>query len=330
MKVCSFEHKGAERVGILVTENRIADATVAYAGYLDSRGEQKAYELAHVLTPPSMIGIIEGGASSLVALQEALQFATTNPEARGPKGEIVFYSLEEVKLKAPVPRPPKILAPALNHKQVWSRTIRPPTPPHPVYFIKLSTSVTGPHDPIEIPDIGVVGSEIEIGAVVSRKGKNIPIEKAEEYVFGYTVHNDITGHGLRDKEEWIVMKSADGKESKLTYAGRYKCFDTFAPMGPWIVTPDEIGDVHNCAMEARLNKEPVQKGNTADMVFKFPYLISYFSAAHTLEPGDIISSGTCTFAPGWNLQNLDLRKIGGVLESEVAGIGTMRNPIKPI
>ena len=126
------------------------------------------------------------------------------------------------------------------------------------------------------------------------------------------------------------MKNAEGKESKLTYAGRYKCFDTFAPMGPWIVTRDEIADIGNCKMEARLNDQAVQKGTTADMVFKFPYLISYFSGAHTLEPGDIISSGTCTFAPGWNLQNLDLRKIGGVLESEVTEIGTMKNPIKPV
>jgi 2-keto-4-pentenoate hydratase/2-oxohepta-3-ene-1,7-dioic acid hydratase in catechol pathway len=332
MKLCTFVYKNLEYVGLLAGEDIVADITTAYAAYLYDRGEANAYPLANVLAPPSMLRIIEGGQSSLNAMREAASFLTGKPDLTGPRGEKIYYSLNEIKLRAPIPRPPKILAPALNHRQAWDRVLRPGTTPHPVYFVKLSTCVTGPYDPVEIPDVGVVGSEIEVGAVVSRKGKNIPVEKAEEYIFGYTVHNDITAHELRDKEEWITIKSTalEGKEMKVTYAGRYKCFDTFAPMGPWLVTRDEIPDIHNCAMEARLKGEPVQKGSTADMVFKFPELLSYFSMAHTLEPGDILSSGTCAFAPGWNLSTVDLRKIGGVLESEVAGIGTLKNPIKPI
>jgi 2-keto-4-pentenoate hydratase/2-oxohepta-3-ene-1,7-dioic acid hydratase in catechol pathway len=332
MKLCTFTYQHLECVGLLVEEDNVANVTAAYAAYLCDRGEANAYPLANVLTPPSMLRIIEGGASSLKAIQETMEFCRAKPDLKGPREERIFYSLNEIGLRAPIPRPPKILAPALNHKQAWDRVLRPGTTPHPVYFIKLSTCVTGPYDPIEIPDVGVVGSEVEVGAVVSRKGKNIPVEKAEEYIFGYTVHNDITAHELRDKEEWITIKSTslEGKEMKVTYAGRYKCFDTFAPMGPWLVTRDEIPDIHNCAMEARLKGEPVQKGSTADMVFTFPELLSYFSGAHTLEPGDILSSGTCAFAPGWNLSNVDLRKIGGILESEVAGIGTLKNPIKLI
>jgi len=252
------------------------------------------------------------------------------PDMTGPKGEQIIHSLEKVKLLAPVPDPSKILAPALNHRQGWEKVIRPEMEPHPVYFIKLPSCVTGAFDPIEIPDIGVVGSEVEIGAIISKKGKNIPLEEAERYVFGYTIHNDITGHEMRQTQEWIIVKGQDGTEEKLTYAGRYKCFDTFAPMGPWIVTPDEIKDIHNCKMEAKVNEDLVQDGSSADMVFQFPKLISYFSQAHTLEPGDIISSGTVKAAKGWNILRTDLRKLGGVLESRVEGIGVMKNPIKPI
>jgi 2-keto-4-pentenoate hydratase/2-oxohepta-3-ene-1,7-dioic acid hydratase in catechol pathway len=332
MKLCTFVYKNVEHTGFLVGNGKVVDITVGYATYLHDRGEANAYPLANILTPPSMLKIIESGNSSIRAIGETMEFLKGKPDLKGPREDKIYYSLDEIRLGAPIPRPPKILAPALNHKQAWDRVLRPGTTPHPVYFVKLSTCVTGPYDPIEIPDVGVVGSEIEVGLVVGRKGKNIPIEKAEEYIFGYTIHNDITAHELRDKEEWITIKSTslEGKEMKVTYAGRYKCFDTFAPMGPWLVTRDEIPNIDDCAMVARLKGEPIQKGSTADMVFKFPELLSYFSGAHTLEPGDILSSGTCAFAPGWNLRNVDLRKIGGVLESEVEGIGVMKNPIKAI
>ena len=330
MKLSTFEHHGLERVGIIIGENKLADATIAYAAYLHSRGEKKAFKLAEVLVPPSMIEIIEGGESSFKALEEALQALKLTPQMRGPRGEQVVFPLDEVKLKAPVPRPGKILAVAINNKPGFERAIKPPGELHPVYFMKPSTCVIGPYDPIEIPDIGVVGTEIEVGAIIGKKGKNIPIEKADEYVFGYTVHNDITGHEMRDKQEWIISVRPGGEQVRLTYSGRYKCYDTFAPMGPWLVTRDEIGDIQNRKMEARIKGETCQIGSTSDMVFKFPYLISYMSGAHTLEPGDILSGGTVTPAPGWVMAKIDLRKLGGVLESEVEGIGTLKNPIKPI
>jgi 2-keto-4-pentenoate hydratase/2-oxohepta-3-ene-1,7-dioic acid hydratase in catechol pathway len=330
MKLCTFMHKGSERVGLLKDKQNLADITIAYAAFLHNRGETKAYKLADAVTPPSMKEIIEGGESSLEAIRQVEQVLKAKPDIIGPKGEQIIYPLDKVKLLAPVPNPSKILAPALNHRQGWEKIIRPETEPHPVYFIKLPSCVTGAFDPIEIPDIGVVGSEVEIGAVIAKKAKNIPLEDAAKYVFGYTVHNDITGHEMRQKEEWIIVKGPDGTEEKLTYAGRYKCFDTFAPMGPWIVTPDEIKDIHNCKMEAKVNNELVQDGSSADMVFRFPELISYFSRAHTLEPGDIISSGTVKSAAGWNIMRTDLRKLGGVLESRVEGIGVMKNPIKPV
>lgn len=330
MKLSTFEYNGLERVGIIIDEDKLADVTIAYAAYLHSRGEKKAYKLADVLVPASMIEIIEGGESSLKALREVAQALKLTLQMKGPRGERIVYSLDEVKLKAPVPRPGKILAVAINNKQGFERAIKAPGELHPLYFIKPSTCVIGPYDPIEIPDIGVVGTEIEVGAIIGKKGKNIPIEKVDEYIFGYTVHNDITAHEMRDKQEWIISVRPGGEQVRLTYSGRYKCYDTFAPMGPWLVTQDEMADIQNKKMEARIKGETCQLGSTSDMVFKFPQIISYMSAAHTLEPGDIISGGTVAPAPGWIMSKIDLRKIGGVLESEVEGIGTLKNPIKPI
>jgi 2-keto-4-pentenoate hydratase/2-oxohepta-3-ene-1,7-dioic acid hydratase in catechol pathway len=324
MKLSTFEYNGLDRVGIVFDKDRLADATIAYAACLHNRGETKAYKLADVLVPPSMLEIIEGGESSLKALLETEQALKSLPQMKGPRGERIIYSMNEVTLKAPVPRPGKILAIAINNKQGFERAIKPPGEPHPLYFIKLNTCVTGPYDFIEIPDIGIVGSEIEVAAIIGKKGKNISIEKVDEHIFGYTVHNDITAFEIRQKQEWIIVVRPGGEQEKLTYPGRYKCYDTFAPMGPWVVTRDEIGNIENRKMEARINGKTCQIGSTSDMVFKFPQLISYLSGAHTLEPGDIISGGTVARDP------IDLRRVGGILESEVEGIGTLKNPIKPI
>jgi 2-keto-4-pentenoate hydratase/2-oxohepta-3-ene-1,7-dioic acid hydratase in catechol pathway len=332
MKLCTYETQGLTRVGVILDKDRLADATIACAAYLHAQGETKAYALAEVLTPPSMLAIIEGGASSLDALRKAEQCAKTNPQASGPRGEKLFHAIKDVRLKAPVPRPPKILGPNWNSKSDQERIIRPPGEPHPFYAIKLGTAVTGPYDPIEIPDIGGVISEVEAALIIGKKGKNIPEDKAKEYIFGYTVANDLTALDMRDKQEWVLVKSPTGGEQiRISSAARYKCLDTFCPMGPWLVTADEI-DIHNCRMDARVDGELDQTGTTADMVFNFFQLIAYFSKAHTLEPGDVILSATTPLAP--DRQKAKLGKINisdkKVLESEIEGIGVIRNPIKRI
>jgi 2-keto-4-pentenoate hydratase/2-oxohepta-3-ene-1,7-dioic acid hydratase in catechol pathway len=276
-----------------------------------------------------MVDFIAGGQGSLEAAREAIHFIQTTNQTAGPKGESLLFRMADIQVNAPVSRPPKFFAITVNYRENWEKATKPPDP-HPTYFPKLNTCIVGPFDPVEIPDIGVVGPEVEIAAVIGKRGKKISSEEAEEYIFGYTIHNDITGHEMRKKSEWIIMKRKDGTEEKLTYPGRYKCFDTFSPMGPWLVTRDEIKNVHALQMTCRLNGEVVQTGNSGELVFKFPFLVSYLSEAHTLEPGDLISGGTCPPAPGWTMLTIDLRRIGGILESEIEGLGLMKNPIKPV
>lgn len=329
MKLCSFKIGRAGRVGVQMKSGKVADVNTGYAALLKSQGHPKAQPLADVITPPCMIGLIESGSYGLQAVKETMAFVEANPGARGPEGDPILYGQDEIKFEAPVPNPSKIFSIAINNRQKFDVAGKPQGEPHPLYFIKVPTCVTGPYDPIEIPNIGIVGSEAEVVAIIGKEGKNIPESEAGTFIFGYAVHNDVTAHELRDTREWIISRRPEG-DVRLTYSGRYKCFDTFAPMGPWLVTPDEIPNIKNCRIEARLNGKLVQAGSTGDMYFSMPYLIHYLSEAHTFKPGDIISWGTVVSPPGVNFQKIDLRGSGGVLETEVEHLGCLKNPIKAI
>lgn len=329
MKLCSFKVGKKSRVGALLKNDNVADVNYGYAALLKAQDHPKPQQIADVMTPPSMIGLIESGTAGLTSVKETIDFLQKTPSVQGPEGEQILYRQDEIKFEAPVPNPSKIFAVAMNNKEAFEIADKPEDP-HPLYFIKVPTSVTGPFDPIEIPNIGVVGPEAEVAVIIGKGGKFIPEGEAESHIFGYTVHNDITAHELRDTKEWIVFKRPEG-DKRLSYAGRYKCFDTFAPMGPWVVTTDEITDPNHLKIEARINGRLVQTGSTADMFFKLPQLISSLSDAHTLKPGDIISWGTVQRPiEGLNFLKIDLRGLGGVLEAEVEGIGCIKNPIRAI
>jgi len=331
MRLCSYEVQGVTRVGLVVDDDRLADVTAAYAAYLAGQGETNARALAEVLTPPSMLAIIEGGASSLNALRKVAEFVKSAPQAADPRADTIFRAMKDVHIRAPLPRPPKILGPNWNHKTDQARIVRPPGEARPFYALKMTSSITGPFDPIEIPDIGAVISEVEAAAIIGKKGRNIPEDKAPEHIFGYTVANDLTALDMRDNQDWVMVKPPTGGELKrITSAARYKCLDTFCPMGPWLVTADAL-DIHDCRMEARVDGELDQAGSTADMVFNFFQLVAYFSKWHTLEPGDVILSATPALAPERKkagLGKIDLGKDRKVLESEIQGIGVLRNPIR--
>lgn len=230
---------------------------------------------------------------------------------------------------APITRPPKFFAIAINGRANWERSIKPEGATAQ-YFIKLRTCITGPGDPVEIPDIGSVGPEVELAVIIGKGGKHIAESDALDHVFGYTIHNDLTAHDLRSQKSWIKLVRKDGSEEQLTYPGRWKNFDTFSPLGPWLVTPDEVPDPENLRMTAHLNDDLVQDGTTADFVFTVPQLIAFLSEAHTLEPGDIISTGTVPPVAPWTMAGMHLRKYGGQITCEIDGLGRQVNPIKAV
>jgi len=312
MRFCQFDTRedGICRVGALLA----SDLIIELAPFLDR-------PIASMI---DLIALVRDGAINLAQLRSQLdgldEAAALAQGARSP---------DTVHLRAPVTEPPKFFAIAINGKANWERSIKPDNP-HAQYFIKLRTCLTGPFDPVEIPDIGAVGPEVELALVIGLGGKHIKAAQAHRHIFGYTVHNDLTAHDLRSKSEWIKLCRKDGSEEQLTYPGRWKNFDTFSPMGPYLVTADEVPDPHNLALEAHLNGELVQQGSSSDVVYRIPELIEYLSAAHTLEAGDIISIGTVPAVEPWKMSTIDLRHFGGTIEVSIAGLGRLSNPIHAV
>jgi 2-keto-4-pentenoate hydratase/2-oxohepta-3-ene-1,7-dioic acid hydratase in catechol pathway len=224
----------------------------------------------------------------------------------------VGIPLHEVKLKAPLRRPPKIVCVGLNYRaHATEQKLEPP--PAPMLFAKAPNIVIGPEDAIEIP-LGLseqIDYECELAVVIGTPGFRIPRTEAKKHIFGYTIMNDVTARDLqRGDKQWFRGKSCN----------------TFAPMGPMVVTPDEI-DAANAPVLLKVNGEVRQKSNTNDLIFDVPFLIEYISAAFPLEAGDVISTGTPSGVGMFMTPPRWLRK-GDRVEATIEGIGTLANPVR--
>ncbi|TCT03593.1 fumarylacetoacetate hydrolase family protein [Aquabacter spiritensis] len=317
MKLCQYERDEQRAVGLVIEDKgEIVDLAAAWSQLSASAPSA----LRDYVMPSELLQLIADGDKGRAAA------AFVQAAIDAGDGSLPRIALADVHLCAPIARPPKFFAIAVN--QDSRRRAITPENPHPTYFVKLHTCITGPFDTVRIPDIGQVGPEIELAVIIGKGGKAISEADAMDHVFGFTVHNDITAHEMRKTTEWVHVRRPDGSEEHLTYPGRYKNFDTFSPMGPWVTTADAVADPHDLSMASYLNGEAVQAGSTKTYVYNLRQLISHLSWAHTLEPGDIISCGTCAPVAPWKSSTIDLGKIGGVLESEIAGLGRLRNPIE--
>jgi ureidoglycolate lyase len=185
--------------------------------------------------------------------------------------------LKSVHLLAPIPRPGKIMAIGMNYADHVKEMGREP-PKDQVWFAKATTAVNGPGDPIQIPKVSnAVDWEAELVVVIGRRGRHIAKDKAADFVFGYACGNDVSARDWQNRTpQWILGKS----------------FDTHAPFGPWITTPDDVGDPHTLGIRCIVNGEVRQSSNTANLVFRVWDQLAHLSQVMTLEPGDIIFTGT--------------------------------------
>jgi 2-keto-4-pentenoate hydratase/2-oxohepta-3-ene-1,7-dioic acid hydratase in catechol pathway len=215
--------------------------------------------------------------------------------------------LASVQLLAPVLRPGKVFAIGLNYADHIAES-QMATPEHQVWFTKAVTSINGPYSPILVGRTGpFVDYEIELVAIIGKPGKHISRERAHEHVFGYCVGNDVTERlWQHSTPQWSLGKS----------------FDTHAPIGPWITTADEIPDPHNLALRCFVNGEQRQASNTKHLVFDVWAQIAHLSQAMTLEPGDVIFTGTPA-GIGATMDPRQFLKPGDVLRSEIDGLGVM-------
>lgn len=216
---------------------------------------------------------------------------------------------EVERLGCPVKRPSKIVCIGLNYSDHAKETGATP-PAEPVIFFKSTTAIIGPNDAVMIPrDSLKTDWEVELAVVIGKKASYVEEAEAMEYVAGYCLHNDIS------EREFQLERSGTWDKGK-------GC-DTFAPLGPWLVTKDEIHDVHNLRLWLTVNGEKMQDGNTANLIFNVPFLIAYVSKFMTLLPGDIISTGTPA-GVGLGMKPPVYVKPGDIMELGIDGLGTSK------
>ena len=268
------------------------------------------------------VGVLVDGSSVLplpfegmIELIEAGRKALRIPRSGKP------LKISSVQVMAPIPRPRKnVFCVGWNYVEHFEEGAKmrvgpvQELPAHPTFFTKAPTAVTGPYDRIPLhPGVTEkVDWEVELGVVIGRGGRNIREADALRHVFGYTVVNDVSARDVQRKhgQQWMKGKSLDGH----------------CPMGPWIVTADEVKDWADLDVATRVNGVLKQSSNTRYMHFKVPRIIAELSAGLTLEPGDLISTGTPA-GVGHARTPPEFLKAGDVLETEIGGIGLLRNRI---
>ena len=320
MKLLRYSRKGQKaaqaRLGVLVGDNMVADLRAGYSRYLiEEIGNPKGRELAGIFLPPYVAQFLHVGAPAWEALSEAYGWLSdlvkAEPAATGLTGEDLFMPLSEARLYAPV-RGSKIIGVGRNYPGDGRNAGRGGGKV-PAGFIKVPSCIVGPGRDILKPVMSKrLDCETELAIVIGKKCKHVPEERAYDVIAGYTILNDVTARDIAEIER-------DAGQPLLG-----KTFDTFAPMGPWLVTKVEIADPMNLRIQTRVNGELRQDGNTRDMFHTIPKLVSYMSQM-TLMPGDIISTGS---PGGGGLANPDwYLNAGDVIECEIEKIGTLVNAV---
>lgn len=228
------------------------------------------------------------------------------------KGRIGAKAIEEVQLLAPIPRPLKIIGIGVNYYGHAKETGRD-VPNAPILFSKPPTAIVGPGANIVIPNgVSKVDYEVELGVVIGKSARNVTVDDADDYIGGYTVFNDVSAREYQFRDgQWF----------------RGKSFDTFAPMGPCLTLPDQIPNPQDLKLQLRLNGETRQNSSTSDMIFSVADLIADISQVMTLEPGDVIATGTPAGVGHVAKPKPIYLQPGDFVEAEIAGIGILRNPV---
>jgi 2-keto-4-pentenoate hydratase/2-oxohepta-3-ene-1,7-dioic acid hydratase in catechol pathway len=217
----------------------------------------------------------------------------------------------EVRLGCPIQKPSKIICLGVNYAE-HSQEGDFEKPAKPLLFCKSPNALNGPYDPILLPrSCGQVDWEVELVVIIAREGKRISKKDAFNYIAGYSIMNDVSGREAQFSDvQWF----------------RGKSFDTFAPMGPAIVTPDEIGDIHNLKLATIVDGQVMQDANTRDMIFDIPRLMEYISEDITLMPGDVISTGTPSGVGFFREPPVALQP-DNVVECRIEKIGSIKNKV---
>jgi 2-keto-4-pentenoate hydratase/2-oxohepta-3-ene-1,7-dioic acid hydratase in catechol pathway len=287
MKLVTFKPRGGSAQLGAIVGDRVVNLAEASGGSL----------------PNDMKSLLELGDDGL---KQAKKVATK--KAAGEIG----VKLSDVKLLAPISNPNKVVAIGLNYLD-HIRESNAKVPSIPIMFTKYTTSIIGNGDAVRwsVSETAKVDWEVELAVVIGTRAYRVKEEDAFNYIAGYTVANDVSARDLQGErgDQWI----------------RGKSLDTFCPLGPCIVTKDEIADPHNLGLRTIVNGQTMQDSNTKELLFKIPHLIAYLSRAFTLLPGDVVITGTPP-GVGMGMKPPVFLKNGDVVTVEIDGIGSVTNP----
>ncbi len=286
MRLVTYLRDGAQRLGALVVRDG-ADVVVDL-------------NLAAGL-PSDMLAFLAGGEANMEQARQAL----ADPPAEA------LVSLGAVRLAAPVPRPGKIICIGLNYRDHAAES-GAEVPAYPTVFAKYASCIVGPGEPIVIPRVtGEVDYEAELAVVIGRRARDVAEADALGYVAGYAPFNDVSARDYQMRtSQWTIGKT----------------FDTFGPLGPALVTADEVGDPHTLDIELSIGGEVLQRSNTRHLIFSIPQLIAYLSAVMTLEPGDLIATGTPAGVGAARTPKRWLQP-GETVRVAIGRLGALENPV---
>jgi 2-keto-4-pentenoate hydratase/2-oxohepta-3-ene-1,7-dioic acid hydratase in catechol pathway len=302
MKLCQFKTKDSnQKLGLLIGDNSVCDVAELARAVKSAGGPVPDW----LLEADSTLAVIREGQS---ATQQIASLIEGGPGSG--HGQTVAYSLDSIEF-LPATYPSKIMAIGRNYAEHASEG-GADLPKAPLLFNKLPNALSAHNAPIVLPSISEqVDFEAELAVVIGKRAKRISEAESFDHVFGYSLINDVSARDLQ---------FGDGQWT------RGKSLDTFAPLGPFITTRDEIDDVQTLKIEGVLNGQVMQSSNTSKMIFKVAHLVSYLSQGITLEPGDVIATGTPD-GVGIFRKPPVLLKAGDVFEVKIEKLGTLRNPV---
>jgi 2-keto-4-pentenoate hydratase/2-oxohepta-3-ene-1,7-dioic acid hydratase in catechol pathway len=306
VKLVTYVQQGEPRLGA-ISDGQVIELAQAWDAYRrgpdDSAGQRDSF-------PADVSALLQSDDATWQSVRNVVAWAETLPD---PEGGRFRQPLDQVRLAAPVANPSKIMCVGLNYYD-HCREQDIEVPERPVLFAKFPSSIIGPGEEITwSPDTSQqVDYEAELAVVIGRQGRNIPVEQAYDYVAGYTIVNDVSARDAQfADDQWI----------------RGKSFDTFCPMGPYLLTADEVPDPHTLDIRCWVNGELRQESNTRELIFKVHDLVAYISKTSTLMPGDVLITGTPGGVGVFRDPQVFL-KPGDLVEIEIETLGRLRNRVR--
>jgi acylpyruvate hydrolase len=311
MRLVTFSLGNVTHMGVLL-EEQIIDLPGAYADWRQANPGADLHSGNQQGFPENVLAFLQAGDAAKALATEVLADAASQDHFAQPGRSRVVYAIDEVTLLPPIQRPGKIICLGHNYRRHIAE-MGSPMPQYPVIFAKFANTLIGHRQPIVLPRVSqMVDYEAELALVIGRRGKDIPATAAAfDYLAGYTIFNDVSVRDYQRRTvQWLQGKTFDGS----------------GPIGPAIVTTDEIQNPNAFEVTLRVNGEVMQHATTDDFIFPIPTILSYLSEIMTLEPGDIIATGTPS-GVGFARQPPVFLKPGDVVQIEISELGLLENPV---